>query len=97
MKDVLEKFRELDDSKAEAKQTILIYKKVFLTEEGQFALARILERCKFLDHCENEQDMALNNFAKDLILTVYWDIHNNKPDTNRVIQFIKRKLLRIKK
>jgi hypothetical protein len=71
-----------------------VYKRVFLSEDGQFVLANILEKCKFMENCENERDMALNNFAKDLIATVYWDREKRGINIYRILDFIKHKFRR---
>lgn len=70
---------------------LAVFKRVFLSEDGQFVLQRIMEKCKFMEPCENERDMALNNFAKDLIATVYWDRNTQRTQMYRIIEFIKRR------
>jgi len=72
----------------------VIFKRVFLSDDGQYVLARILEKCKFLETCENERDMALNNFAKELIATIYWDTTNNRINIHSIIEYVKNKLRR---
>lgn len=71
---------------------IAVFKRVFLTDDGQFVLQRILEKCKFMESCENERDMAVNNFAKELIATVYWNPKMQKVQMYSIIEFIKTKL-----
>jgi len=70
------------------------FKAVFLTEQGQWVFARILEKLKFLEPCENERDMALNNFAKDLVATVFWNKKKQQADTRKIFGFIKKMLRR---
>jgi len=72
------------------------FKRVFLSDDGQFVLQRILEKCKFMETCENERDMALNNFAKDLIGIVYWDDTRKAVKMYQVLNFIRSKLKRRK-
>ena len=72
------------------------FKAVFLTDQGQLVLARMLEMLKFLEHCENAQDMALNNFAKDLLATIYWNEQAKEADTYRIMNFVKKLLGRTK-
>jgi len=73
----------------ENNQTIHAFKAVFLTEQGQYVLARMLEKLKFLEHCDNERDMELNNFAKDLLATIYWNEEVSCADTGRIMNFLK--------
>ena len=75
---------------------IAAFKRVFLSDDGQFVLQRILEKCKFMEPCENERDMALNNFAKDLIGIVYWDDRRKAVKMYEVLNFIRNKLKRRK-
>ena len=77
-----------DLSEDDTAKTVNVFKAFFLTEEGQFILARMLEKLKFLEHSENEQDMALNNFAKDLLATIYWDEKTKKADTGGIMRFV---------
>jgi len=69
-----------------------IYKRLFLSDDGQYVLGKILERCKFMDPCDNERDMALNNFAKDLMATIYWDKKKQGVNIHRIIAFVRDKL-----
>jgi len=71
-----------------------IFKRHFLSDDGQYVLGKILERCKFMDPCENERDMALNNFAKELVATIYWNRQQKKLNIHRVIQYVRNKLCR---
>lgn len=50
-----------------------VYRAAFLTAEGKEAFELLLVELKFLEACENEQDMALNNFAKYLVEMVHGD------------------------
>lgn len=75
---------------------VVIFKRLFLSEDGQYVLGRILERCKFMDPCENERDMALNNFAKELMATIYWDRAKKGVNIHRIIAYIRHKLKRTK-
>lgn len=87
MEDILKEWTDVEN---EDTLTVQMFQSVFLDERGQYVLARILERLKFLEHCENEQDMALRNFATELLTIVYWDNEARKPDTGKIMRFIKR-------
>jgi len=69
-----------------------IFKKVFLSPDGQYVLGKILEKCKFMDPCQNEREMELNNFAKDLLATIYWDRDKNGVNIHRIMAFVKKLL-----
>ena len=83
--DILEKYQ----NDIEAKETARCFKAVFLTNDGQYVLGVMLTKLKFLEHCETERDMALNNFAKDLLGTIYWNEQAKKADTGKIMDFIK--------
>ena len=68
------------------------FKRVFESGDGQYVFCMILDMCKFMEQCDNERDMALNNFAKILMTTVYWDKERNLLNTHSIIEFIKMKL-----
>lgn len=69
---------------------LAVFKRVFLTDDGQFVLQRILETCKFMEPCENERDMERRNVATELLATVYWDAQMQKVQMYRIVEFIKR-------
>ena len=93
-KDSYDKFIGLENDMSEFELTI--FKRLFLTDDGQFVLGKILEQCKFMEQCDNERDMALNNFAKDLLATIYWDRDKKGVNIHRIIEFFKKKLKRSK-
>ena len=90
MSDGYDKFIDLGNDMSEVE--ISAFKRVFLDEDGQFVLGRILEKCKFMEPCDNERDMALNNFAKELMATIYWDRDKKNVNIHRIIAYIKSKL-----
>lgn len=95
MKDILDKFIEEDERVAFDKENKLILKRVFSDDYGQYALGIILDRCKFMTPCENEGDMALNNFAKELVIDVFSvedEDEKSKFNFNSAINFIKTML-----
>ena len=73
-----------------------IFKRVFLNDDGQYVLGKILEKCKFMEQCDNERDMALNNFAKELLATIYWDRDRSGVNIHRIIAYVRTKLRRRK-
>lgn len=94
VKDILQHWTvDLDENN----RTIHAFKSVFLTEQGQYVLARMLEKLKFLEHCDNERDMELNNFAKDLLATIYWNEEAGVADTGRIMNFLKNIFTILKK
>lgn len=95
MDDGYDSFIGEDNDLTEAE--LAVYKRLFLSEDGQFVLGKILEQCKFMEQCENERDMALNNFAKTLLATIYWDREKKGVNIHRIIRFFKNKLTRRKK
>jgi hypothetical protein len=80
----------VDDEVAKA------YRRVFTTPDGQYLLGIILERCKFMLPCENEADMALNNFAKEVLAYVYYEEQHGGTSIHRIIEFVKKTLRRSK-
>jgi len=68
---------------------IRAFKAVFTTDDGKVVLETMLNQLKFLDHCNNEQDMALNNFAKDLITTIYWQDEKKQADGRRIMDLVR--------
>ena len=68
MFDVLERIENVQESE---KKVLQAYRSVFSTGLGQLVFEDMLFNLKFLQPCENEQDMALSNYAKSLIATVY--------------------------
>ena len=73
------------------------YQRLFLgSDDGQYVLVKILEQCMFMEQCDNERDMALNNFAKTLMEIVYMDIPKKRANNHRIIKFIRNKLKRNK-
>ena len=75
---------------------LAVFKRVFLSDDGQFVLGRILETCKFMEPCDNERDMALNNFAKELMETIYWDNDKKGVNIHQIIDYVRNKLKRSK-
>jgi len=69
--------------------SIRAFKSVFTSAEGKLVLDAILDRTKFLKQCTNAQDMALNNFAKDLLLTIYWEPEQKQANSQRIMDFIR--------
>jgi len=94
MPDYLDNFVSPGDGMKDAE--LAVFKRVFLSDDGQYVLGKILERCKFMEPCDNERDMALNNFAKDLMSTIYWDRNKNGLNIHRIIAFIRNKFRRSK-
>jgi len=78
----------------ENREALIIMKRVFLSNDGQFALARILETCKFIEQCDNEADMALNNFAKDLLTTIYTDANTGSVNSSKIMSVVKKLIRR---
>jgi Ca2+-binding EF-hand superfamily protein len=70
--------------------TIRAFKTFFADDNGKIVLETMLGRLKFLEHCNNEQDMALNNFAKDLLLTIYWNEETQSADTGRIMDYVRK-------
>lgn len=70
--------------------TIRAFRATFATEEGKLVLEIMLNKLKFLEPCYNEQDMALNNFAKDLLLTIYWDEETKQADGRKIMDFVRK-------
>jgi len=92
----LEDYEDSNKAEDEAKKTAAAFRSIFKTEEGKLVLQALLNKLKFLEQCHNEQDMALNNFAKDLVITVFWDTEIKGFSTNRLFNFIKRMLRKTK-
>jgi len=88
------KFDNLGDEMSQAE--LAVFKRVFLGEDGQYVLGKILERCKFMEQCDNERDMALNNFAKELLATIYWDGNKKSVNIYSIINFIRARFRRRK-
>lgn len=42
-----------------------------MSAPGERVLGWILDTCKLMEPCETERDMALNNFAKELLKLIY--------------------------
>lgn len=76
---------------------LMVFKRVFLSDDGQFVLQRILEKCKFMEPCENERDMERRNVATELLATIYWDPKTQRIQMYRIIEYIKSKLTRSKR
>ncbi len=68
--DILNIFNEDQNPEDEKKRA---FKAFFLTPEGEKALEYLLLDLKFIGPCENEGDMALCNYAKDLVCMIYGD------------------------
>jgi len=92
MPDSYEKFIGLENDMTSVE--LAVFKRVFLSDDGQYVLGKILERCKFMEQCDNEREMALNNFAKELMATIYWDRDKKGVNIHRIIAFFKSKLKR---
>jgi len=90
MPELYEKFLGLDNDMSEVE--LAVFKRVFLSPDGQYVLGKILEKCKFMEACDNERDMALNNFAKDLMATIYWEAGKKGVNIHSIIAFIENKL-----
>ncbi len=90
MPDSYDKFAGIGDDMNDFE--LAAFKRLFSSDDGQFVLGRILEKCKFMEPCKNQQDMALNNFAKDLLATIYWDANKNSLNIHRIIEFVRTKL-----
>ena len=94
--DYLDKFVGAKRGEAEKDAERIIIKRLFMTEDGQYVLGRLLERCMFMEPCDNERDMALNNFAKTLMADVYWDRNKKGIMVYRIIGFVKGMFKRTK-
>jgi len=77
--------------------SIRAFKSVFTTDEGKVVLDTMLGRLKFLEHCNNEQDMALNNFAKDLLQTIYWSEELQQADTGRIMDYVRKLIKKVRR
>lgn len=96
MQDGLENFVETVDLNT-IEESSVKFKHLFMGSElGLDVLSEILERCKFMEPCDNERDMALNNFAKELLTTIFWDTEKHHTNIHRIIDFVKNKLKRRK-
>lgn len=71
-----------------------VLKQVFSTPEGQDVLKIILQSCKFMEPCDNERDMALNNFAKELVAEIYLNRNTNQVKFHKIVAFVQKKLRR---
>uniref|UniRef100_A0A6M3KCX3 Uncharacterized protein n=1 Tax=viral metagenome TaxID=1070528 RepID=A0A6M3KCX3_9ZZZZ len=94
MPDNYDKFLGIGDGMSDVE--LGIFKRVFLGDDGQYVLGRILEKCKFMEPCDNERDMALNNFAKELLATIYWDRDKKGVNIHRIMSFVRETLRRRK-
>jgi hypothetical protein len=56
--------------------TVSRFRLLFLTPEGQIVLTEILDMLKFMQPAETPADVALNNFAKDLLSVIYRNTDN---------------------
>jgi hypothetical protein len=87
--DMLDQMLEVEKGQQAEERIRSAYKAKFSDEIGQLVLQDMLWNLKFLTPCENEKDMALCNYAKSLLATIYGnDISMSKLET------IFRKLLR---
>lgn len=83
MIDMFDKTRKAIEAEDRIRQA---YRSVFAGEQGRLVLEDMLYNLKFVTECRTEQDMALSNYAKSLLATIYGvDI-----DTPRLFGFIKR-------
>ena len=87
---------QIDESRQEDQRVINAYKAFIFDENGKIVLENMLIKLKFLDPCENEQDMALNNFAKDLLKTIYWNERKGKTNGRKILNLVKKLLSRRK-
>lgn len=94
MPDSYDKFAPSNEEYAKWEVDTTVFKRLFNTEDGQYVLGKILEYCKFMDQCDNERDMALNNFAKVLIGRIFWDRDKKDINIHRIIRFVRKKLKR---
>lgn len=72
----------------------IIFKRHFLTDDGQYCLAKILHLCKFMESCENERDMERNNLAKELLWLIYYDRDKKMTNIHRIMEYVREKLCR---
>jgi len=94
MDDIFANWLKQDD---EGKRVAHTFRSVFSTEEGKFVLQIMLNELKFLEQCKNEQDMALNNFAKTLVMTVFWNEETGTVDNNRLFNFIRKMIAKYRR
>ena len=92
MDEARSKFMPTVGQKVQWEQDTVIIQRLFSSPDGQYVLGLILEWCKFMEQCDNERDMALNNFAKELIARVYWDNNKQSINIHWIISFIRKKL-----
>ncbi len=60
---------------------------VFSTNEGQRVLTKILTDLHFFSRCENEDEVALNNYAKQMMSYFgEWDIGSEEQIISRLIR-----------
>lgn len=90
--DINELNKDGSEQAAEDQAAINAVKRAFRTDDGETALIVLLNKAKFFDHCENEQDMAVCNFMKDLLDIIYWNREKKQADTNKIFAFIKNVL-----
>jgi hypothetical protein len=50
-----------------------LYRQVLGAGDGRILLEDILFELKFMSECQNEGDMAMNNYAKRLLMLVFAD------------------------
>lgn len=68
-----------------------LYRIVFASDKGLLVFEHILMDLKFTDQCNNEGDMALNNYAKTLIVKVFSEQPSQKTFWGLIKRLIQRK------
>jgi len=97
MPDIYDIFAGMNTDSPEEVEDIRRFQRLFLdNEDGQYVLVKILEQCKFMEPCDNEREMALNNFAKMLMEIVFMDIPEKSANNHRILEFLKKKFKRSK-
>ena len=97
MSDIYDIFAGMNTNSSEVGEDIRRFQRLFLdNEDGQYVLVKILEQCKFMEPCDNEREMALNNFAKMLMEIVFMDIPEKSANNHRILEFLKKKFKRSK-
>ena len=63
------------------------FREVFSSEEGLRVLTKILTDLHFFSRCENDEEVALNNYAKQLMSYFgEWDVGSEELIINRLIR-----------
>ncbi len=90
MKDIFEKFLSNGEANENDTRILNAHKSFFTSEEGRIVLDQILHDMKFLQECKTEGDMALNNYAKKLLIRIFWDSKKEAVSGRRIINLVKR-------